>query len=62
MINLARWRSPGRQNFTKIPSGSGLFTPGSQIIYVVATLDVNANQEEGDYESTEDIVITVNYN
>ena len=49
-------------NFTSIPSGSGLFTPGSQIIYVGATLNVNANQEEGDYESTEDIEITVNYN
>lgn len=49
-------------NFTSIPSGSGLFTSGSQIIYVGATLNVNANQEAGDYESTEDFEITVNYN
>lgn len=49
-------------NFTSIPSGSGLLTSGSQLIYVGATLNVNANQEAGDYESTEDFEITVNYN
>lgn len=49
-------------NFTSIPSGSGLLNPGSQTIYVGATLNINANQEAGDYESTEDFVVTVNYN
>ena len=49
-------------NITSIPSGSGLLTSGSQIIYVGATLNVNANQEAGDYESTEDFEVTVNYN
>jgi len=48
-------------NFTSIPSGSGLLSSGSQIIYVGATLNVNANQEAGDYESTEDFEVTVNY-
>lgn len=49
-------------NFTSVPSGSGSFTPGSQTIYVGATLNVNANQEAGDYESTQDFEVTVNYN
>ena len=49
-------------NFTSVPSGSGIFTPGSQTIYVGATLNVNANQEAGDYESTEDFEVTLNYN
>jgi len=47
-------------NFTSTPSGSGVLTSGSQIIYVGATLNVNANQEAGVY--TEDFEITVNYN
>jgi hypothetical protein len=49
-------------NFTSIPSGSGLLTSGSQIVYVGATLNVNAHQEAGDYISTQDFEVTVNYN
>ena len=49
-------------NFTSTPSGSGIFTPGSQTIYVGATLNINANQEPGVYESTEDFEVTLNYN
>lgn len=49
-------------NFTSTPSGFGTFSHGSQTICVGATLNVNANQEAGLYESTEEFEITVNYN
>ncbi len=49
-------------NFTSTPSGSGILTLGSQTLYVGATLYVDANQEPGNYESTVDFEITVNYN
>lgn len=49
-------------NFTSTPSGSGTFEHGSQTICVGATLNVNANQEAGLYQSTEEFEITVSYN
>ena len=49
-------------NFTSTPSGSATLNSGSQIIYVGATLNVNAYQEAGDYISTQDFEVTVNYN
>lgn len=49
-------------NFTSTPSGSGVLTSGVQIIYVGATLNINANQEAGIYESTENFEVSVNYN
>lgn len=49
-------------NFTSTPSGSGTFSEGSQSILVGATLNVNANQEAGVYNSTQDFEVTVNYN
>lgn len=49
-------------NFTSTPSATGTFTPGSQTICVGATLNVNANQESGVYQSTENFEINVNYN
>ena len=50
------------ENFTSTPSGSGTFGPGVQPICVGATLNVNANQEAGVYVSTENFVVTINYN
>jgi hypothetical protein len=47
-------------NFTSKPSGSGVFDSGSQIIYVGAILNVNANQDAGVY--AKDFEITINYN
>ncbi|HEX2920986.1 MAG TPA: DUF4402 domain-containing protein [Bacteroidales bacterium] len=47
-------------NFTS--TGSGAFSSGSLSICIGATLNVNANQEAGVYESTEDFEVTVGYN
>lgn len=46
-------------NFASIPSGTGILSSGSQIIYVGATLNVNANQQDGDY--TGEFEVLVNY-
>ena len=49
-------------NFTSTPSGSGTLTSGSISIYVGAKLNVNAYQEAGEYISTQDFDVIVNYN
>lgn len=49
-------------SFTSVPSVSGVFTSGSQTIYVGATLHVNALQEPGIYHTTENFEVTISYN
>lgn len=49
-------------HFTSTPSGSGLFTSGSQPICIGATLNVNAYQAAGVYMTTENFEVTINYN
>lgn len=49
-------------NFASTPSGSGIFSTGSQPICIGARLNVGANQAAGVYSTTEDFAVTINYN